>query len=54
MDAELLRLGSEEETAFANEVNVPCTCGVDASGKSGSTLNVANTLRSILRKLVGV
>jgi hypothetical protein len=53
MDAELLRLGSKEETAFADEVNVPGTRSMDSSGEGGGTLDVANTLRSILKRLVG-
>jgi hypothetical protein len=54
MDAELLRLLSEKEAAFADEIDVPGACGVDTCSEGGSTLDVADTLGSILRKLVGV
>jgi hypothetical protein len=54
MDAELLRLGSKKETTFADEVDVPGAGGVDTSGKSGSTLYVADTLGSILIESVRI
>jgi hypothetical protein len=54
MNAELLRLGSKEKTAFADEVNVPGAGGVDTGGEGGGTLDVADTLRSILEELVRI
>jgi hypothetical protein len=54
MDAELFRLLSEEEAAFADEIDVPGACGVDTCSEGGSTLDIADTLGSILRELVRV
>jgi hypothetical protein len=52
MDAELLRLLSKKEAAFTDEIDVPGAGGVDTCSEGGSTLDVADTLGSILRKLV--
>jgi hypothetical protein len=50
VNAELLRLGSEEKATFAYEIKIPGTRSMNTRGKSGRALNVANALRSIFRR----